>query len=178
METSRATLRLAPVDLNRLILAEVDDSRERLDGITIVLDLDPTVPTLEADAPKVSEVLRTLLDNAAKYSPDGGRITVTSGIKETDVEVCVTDQGEGVRSDFDKRLFGHDDLYANNPIRKVVGTGLGLGIARHVVEMHGGRLWAVRLEGKGSELHFLIPVVLPHLGDVVRDAGTPRSNVA
>jgi signal transduction histidine kinase len=63
-----------------------------------------------------------------------------------------------VRAEFDDRLFDHDDLYANSPMRKLVSTGLGLGIARQVVQMHGGRLWVVRTAGGGSEYFFTLPV--------------------
>jgi Luciferase-like monooxygenase/Histidine kinase-, DNA gyrase B-, and HSP90-like ATPase len=62
------------------------------------------------------------------------------------------------RADFDNRLFGDGDLYTNNPIRKVVGTGLGLGIARQIVEMHGGQIAVDHLEGVGSISRFTLPV--------------------
>ena len=68
------------------------------------------------------------------------------------------DEGVGVRAEFDDRLFDQDDLYANSPMRKLVGTGLGLGIARQVVQLHGGRLWVVRTKEGGSEYHFTLPV--------------------
>ena len=69
------------------------------------------------------------------------------------------DEGLGVRLEFDNRLFGEDDPYANNPIRKVVGTRLGLGIARQVIEMHGGRLSVVSPVGRGAEFRFTLPVL-------------------
>ena len=72
--------------------------------------------------------------------------------------MTVKDQGVGVRAELDDRLFDEHDLYANSPMRKLVGTGLGLGMARQVVQMHGGRLWVVRTPEAGSEYHFTIPV--------------------
>ena len=68
------------------------------------------------------------------------------------------DEGLAARADFDNRLFGDGDLYTNNPIRKVVGTGLGLGIARQIVEMHGGQIAVNHLEGVGSISRFTLPV--------------------
>jgi signal transduction histidine kinase len=91
-------------------------------------------------------------------SPAGGVVTVTTAVGAAGVRVSVKDQGVGVRAEFDDRLFDQDDLYANSPIRKLVGTGLGLGIARQVVQMHGGRLWVVRTAHAGSEYHFTLPV--------------------
>jgi len=63
-----------------------------------------------------------------------------------------------VRAEFDDRLFDQDDLYANSPIRRVLGTGLGLGMARQIVQMHGGRLWVLRTPEGGSEYRFTLPV--------------------
>ena len=63
----------------------------------------------------------------------------------------------GARGDFQDRMFGSKDLYAGSPLRKVIGTELGLAMARHVVEMHGGRIWVERMEGIGSEVYFTIP---------------------
>ena len=177
-ETSRASLKLVPVDLNGLILNELEAGKSHVGGITIVANLDPALAAIAGDQDKLSQVVRTLLDNAVRYSPDGGHVTVTSRMKDLDVEVIVRDQGTAVRSDFDKPLFGVDDLYADSPIRNVVGTGLGLGIARQVVEMHGGRLWADRLQGDGSELHFVIPAPLPHPEAAQRAQVPPSAKVA
>jgi two-component system, sensor histidine kinase ChiS len=85
-------------------------------------------------------------------------VTVTTAAGAAGVSLGVKDQGVGVRAEFDDRLFDHDDLYADSPIRRLVGTGLGLGIARQVVQMHGGRLWVVRTPQGGSEYHFTLPV--------------------
>ena len=159
-ETSRATLRLENVDMNALIAHEIGQANKGLDGITIAAGLDPDLPSIVGDAEKLSMVIRTLLESAIKYSPDGGRIAVSSHGNQAGVEVGISDQGTGLRSDFDRTFFGKDDLYANSPIRTVVGTGLGLGIVRQVVEMHGGRIWVEQLEG-GSEFHIALPTAPP-----------------
>ena len=159
-ETSRATLRLENVDMNALIAHEVGLANKGLDGITIAARLDPDLPSIVGDAEKLSMVIRTLLESAVKYSPDGGRIAVSSRANLAGVEVGIRDEGTGLRSDFDRTFFGRDDLYANSPIRTVVGTGLGLGIVRQVVQMHGGRIWVEQIEG-GSEFHVAIPTAPP-----------------
>ena len=174
VETGRAALKLVSVDLNGLIVHELEACRSHAGGTTLVANLDPALAAIAGDQDKLSQVVRTLLDNAVRYSPDGGNVSVTSRMKDLDVEVVVRDQGTAARSDFDKPLFGVDDLYADSPIRSVVGTGLGLGIARQVVEMHGGRLWAERLDGSGSELHFIIPASLPR-HDTAQPAQVPPS---
>jgi signal transduction histidine kinase len=156
VESSRAVLKVEPVDLADVVRHEVDSVKAQVTANPIVLAVEPTLPAVAGDGEKLTEVVRTLLENAIKRSPEGGRVTVSAKVGTLGVEVSFKDEGVGAQADFDNRLFGHDDLYANNPIRKIVGTGLGLGIARQVVEMHGGRLW---LNGGGSEFHFNIPVL-------------------
>ena len=158
VETERANLQLAAVALNPLIESEVAAAKSTA-SVTIVTVLEPGLPAVKGDASKLGEVVRTLLTNALKYSPNGGTITVTTGAEGDSVIVSVKDQGTAARGDFDNRLFGGEDLYAENPIRKIVGTGLGLGIARQIVEMHAGRLWVDRIEDAGSVFHFALPAV-------------------
>jgi two-component system, sensor histidine kinase ChiS len=168
IETGRGSLSIGPVDLNAIIAHEVEAVRANLDGALLSVNLKAPLPAVAGDAIKLSEVVRTLLRNAIKYSPDGGLIVIASTTRDGQVEVSVKDQGLAVRADFDNRLFGEGDLYTNNPIRKVVGTGLGLGIARQIVEMHGGRIGVDHLEGIGSISHFTLPVAkLMHPAEVV-----------
>jgi signal transduction histidine kinase len=131
-----------------------------MSGALLVSNLDPSLPAVAGDASKVAEVVHTLLAYALRYSPYGSEIVVTSGVRDGQVEVSVRDQGLGHRADFDNRLFGDGDLYTNNPIRKVVGTGLGLGLARQIVEMHGGQIGVEHLEGAGSISRFTLPALL------------------
>jgi two-component system, sensor histidine kinase and response regulator len=158
IETGRGSLSIGPIDLNAIIAHEVQAARANLDGALLSVNLRASLPAVAGDAIKLSEVVRTLLRNAIKYSPDGGLIVVATGMRDDQVEVSVKDEGLAVRADFDNRLFGDGDLYTNNPIRKVVGTGLGLGIARQIVEMHGGQIAVDHLEGVGSISRFSIPV--------------------
>jgi two-component system, sensor histidine kinase and response regulator len=171
-ESSRADLLLAPVDLNGLVQREVALARAWPEQVAIELDLDPMLTTFPGDESKLSEVMHTLLANAVMRSPAGGLVTVSTEAGASGVSVAVKDQGVGVRAEFDDRLFDQEDLYANSPMRKLVGTGLGLGIARQVVQMHGGRLWVVRTPEAGSEYHFTLPV---HWRD--RVAAAPPSSV-
>ena len=130
-----------------------------MSGALFVSDLDPALPAVAGDASKLAEVIHTLLAYALRYSPYGSEIVVTTRAREGQVAVSVQDQGLGVRADFDNRIFGDGDGYTNHPIRKVVGTGLGLGLARQIVEMHGGQIGVDHLEGAGSISHFTLPAV-------------------
>ncbi len=158
VETGWADLHLAPVDLNELVRREVVLARELPEHIVIDLGLDPALLTVPGDEPKLSEVVRTLLGNAVRRSPRGGVVTVSTAASGADVTISVKDQGFGARAEFDDRLFDQNDVYANSPMRKLVGTGLGLGIARQIVQMHGGRLSLVRTPAFGSEYRFTLPL--------------------
>jgi PAS domain S-box-containing protein len=155
VETAHSSLRFDPVDVNELVRREVEETSRGLDGVRVAAELEPSLPLARGDEEKLRAVARALLDNAVRHSPDGGTITVLTGLAGDAVTVTVRDQGSGARDDFDNRLFAGDDVYANNPIRKVIGTGLGMGIVRHVVELHGGRLWVERTEA-GNEFRFTL----------------------
>jgi PAS domain S-box-containing protein len=157
-ESGRADLHLAPIDINGLVQREVGVARSWPEQVVLEMDLDPALARVSGDESKLSEVMHTLLANAVMRSPAGGVVTVTTTAGVAGVSVGVKDQGVGVRAEFDDRLFDQNDLNANSPMRKLVGTGLGLGIARQVVQMHGGRLWVVRTPQAGSEYHFTLPV--------------------
>ena len=155
VEMTPISLSIEPVDMNGVVATEV--ARFDRGANPITTDLAPGLPAINADPAKLSVVVRTLLLNAKRYSSQGGAVHVSTAVSLGEVIVSVRDQGVGMRADFDNQLFGSGDLYANNPIRKVVGTGLGLGIARRIVEMHGGHIWLERLD-TGSVAHFTVPV--------------------
>ncbi len=160
LETAQQNLSLDLLDMNDLIKHEVEQIKLGTDGLVFILKLEPTLPVVAGDGAKLSQAIGTLLHHAVTFSPDGGQIVVLSRTHVAQVEVSVRDQGLGARAEFDNPLFDERDIFANNPIRKVVGTGLGLGIARQIVAMHGGRIWIDQLEGIGSESHFTIPITL------------------
>jgi signal transduction histidine kinase len=177
LDMAQQNMCLDLLDVNDLIRREVGQIKEGTDGLVFILKLEPTLPVVAGDRAKLSEAIRTLLHHAVTFSPDGGQIIVTSRTHVGEVEVSVRDRGLGARAEFDNPLFDQRDIFANNPIRKVVGTGLGLGIVRQIIAMHGGRIWIDHLEGIGSESHFTIPITLNlRVGETsVADDGGPAS---
>jgi signal transduction histidine kinase len=121
-----------------------------------VVDL-PAVPIVDADPHRVEQVLRNLIDNAVKYSPGGGMIVIRGEVDETQVTISVSDQGPGIAPEHLNRLFDKFYRVESGLGRHVVGSGLGLPIARTIVESHGGRIWAESRPGEGSTFYFTLP---------------------
>src|SRR5258708_38231013 len=110
---------------------------------------------------KVSQVLTILLSNATKYSPAGRDIVVTSRESASEVEITVKDQGRGMPTDYDDGLLARSQRQrgtSGSRMNRAVAAGLGLQIARQIVQMHGGCIWHGGVSGKGTELHFTLPV--------------------
>jgi len=100
--------------------------------------------------------LVNLIHNAVKFTRPGGEIILAVHTEEGFVRFSVSDTGEGIPADDLERIF--ERFYKADRARSGGGTGLGLSIARHLVEAHGGRIWAESTEGQGSTFHFTIPV--------------------
>lgn len=115
------------------------------------------LPTIAADRTSISEVIINLIDNAIKYSHEGGEITIGASLKENAVEVTVTDNGIGMPASVMGNLF--NKFYRSHRSRQSVGgTGLGLFICKAIVEGHGGQIWVRSQEGKGSTFGFSLPI--------------------
>jgi two-component system, sensor histidine kinase and response regulator len=157
IEAGRLVLRIEPVHLNAVLREAVERARASGERHTISTNLDPTEPVVKCDEDRLAQIISNLLNNAVKYSQDGGEIVVTSRVIEGSVQVGVRDHGVGIAPDFVKRLFNRYERYEKTS-GKVIGTGLGLAIAKQIVEMQGGRIWVESTVGAGSEFHFTLPL--------------------
>jgi PAS domain S-box-containing protein len=149
------------VDVNAVVAEAVSSAEEtsRLDGHSFVVDL-PTEPVrAEADRDKLRQILAVLLDNAVRYSPDGGTVTVVARRKDDTVQIEVADEGIGIPAHQQERIFRK--FYraeSGADARGTGGTGLGLFIARGLVGAMGGRIWVSSAEGEGSRFAFELPL--------------------
>jgi signal transduction histidine kinase len=150
-----------PVMLPRLAQGIVDDMARRTQKHSFVIDFErgPNgFPIVDADPRRIEQVLRNLLDNATKYSPEGGLVVVRGEVGKDEVIISVADQGVGIAPEHLNRLFEKFFRVESGLGRHVVGSGLGLPIARTIVESHGGRIWAESQVGEGSTLYFTLPL--------------------
>lgn len=164
LNTSRYDRRHLKVHLNEDSLAGIyemirDDmqlraqAQNRLLSVSIPADL----PTIAADRASVSEVMGNLIDNAIKYSNEGGAIDVTAAVKGDFVEVSVADHGIGMPGNVVSNLF--QKFYRSHRSRETVaGTGIGLYISKAIVESHGGTISVRSVEGEGSTFTVALPI--------------------
>jgi signal transduction histidine kinase len=169
LESGDLPLRRAEVVLRPLVsrvLSEIEVTRARGD-IELAQEVPEDLPPVFADAERVHQVLFNLLDNAVRFTPAGGRIRVTASRRNGAVDVAVTDTGPGIAPEHLPRLFERFYRIDTARSRDEGGTGIGLAIARSVVEAHGGRIWAESEPGKGSTFTFELPVATT-AGDTAR----------
>jgi signal transduction histidine kinase len=124
--------------------------------ITVYLPLD--LPPVLADARRARQVVRNLVENAIKYSPDGGPITISAEARVDDIQVSVTDHGIGIEPQQLEHIFDRFYQVDSASTRKVGGSGLGLSICKAIIEAHEGRIWVASRPGFGSAFHFTFPL--------------------
>jgi signal transduction histidine kinase len=123
-------------------------------ALELRLDAVPDVPDIWADRQRLLRVFENLIGNAIKFTKPGGKITLAAAPREDAVLFSVADTGSGITSDHLPHLF---DRFWRAPQDKRPGAGLGLAIAKGIVEAHGGRIWVQSTPGQGSTFFFTIP---------------------
>jgi two-component system phosphate regulon sensor histidine kinase PhoR len=157
IETGKAELKKEPLDLNQLmdeVIAQLNPQTER-QKIAISQNFAADLPSVSADKDRVRQVIANLVHNAIKFTPAGGRITITSRELEGSVVVDIADTGIGIPKENLARVF--ERFYKGDKARAGEGTGMGLAIAKHVIEAHRGSIWVRSEEGKGSTFSFSLP---------------------
>lgn len=139
-----------------VVQAAVGEVKQVLGKHTIEVRVPPEI-TVRLDAERVKEVLVQLLENAAKYSPPESPIRITAELKGANLEVSVADQGAGIE-DMEQVLIFDKFYRGKNQRYRVQGTGMGLAIARAIVEAHGGKIGVTSQLGCGSVFYFVLPV--------------------
>ncbi|MGD8397421.1 MAG: ATP-binding protein [Anaerolineae bacterium] len=121
------------------------------------LEMPRTLPLIMVDPRRTRQVVRNLVENAIKYSPDGGGVRIAAFADDCSVEVSVSDQGIGIAPDQMVHVFDRFYQVDSASTRKVGGAGLGLSISKAIVETQGGRIWAESRPGDGSTFRFTVP---------------------
>lgn len=150
----RLELNRRPVDVGGIARDAVtlSEGRARHRNVTLNIDIPPTLPTIFADSDRLQRVILNLLDNGIKFTPAGGQVTLAVTQRESEIEISVRDTGRGMSDEERERAFA--PYYQGEE----GGAGLGLAIARAIVEAHGGRMGIESSKGQGSRVWFTLPL--------------------
>jgi K+-sensing histidine kinase KdpD len=165
IDVNQLSLEMEPVRLQHLVRNIVSEIQRRVKTHQIIVDFPADFPMVDADPRWIKQVFRNILENAIKYSPDGGLIVLRGEIRAADIVISIADQGIGISPEdliplFEKFFRVRSALHYH-----VAGTGLGLPVARSVIEAHGGRIWVESKVGQGTTVFFSLPKAAPVLDE-------------
>jgi len=183
MDADRLELEIRRVNVAQLIESCIETAQHRAVEKEIAISVKPGsgVPDIAGDRRRLAEVLQNLIDNALQYTLSRGEIVVSTEARDGEVVFTVADTGIGIPKADQSRIFERFYRVDAARSRELGGTGLGLSIAKHIVEVHGGRIWVDSEIGRGSKFHFTVPIFQverasrPSSSAAVR--GTGRSSV-
>ncbi len=161
IEVNQIPVEPQPLRLGIIARDVSGEVQRRTERHRLIVDFAQDFPLVNADPRWIKQVFRNILDNAVKYSPSGGLIVIRGEARQTDVVVSIADQGIGISPEDLIPLFERYYRVRSPHTLNVPGTGLGLPIARSIVEMHGGRIWADSKLGQGSTIYFSLPIFKP-----------------
>jgi signal transduction histidine kinase len=156
--SGKLQLQVEPVDIKSLVLGTCQQISPMLRGKrqTLNTDLPDTIPIIHGDGQRLEQVLLNLMTNAAKFTPEGGSILVRVRQDNAGLVIDVQDNGIGIAIEEQPRLFKPYSRL-NSDRQHHPGLGLGLALAKQVVELHGGKIWVESAPGKGSTFSFSLP---------------------
>lgn len=161
IESGRIDIKHEPIDYRKIVADSLRLMHAHADEKQIVMDasLPEIMPLVSGDADKVTQVVTNLISNALKYTPPGGWIKVLLEVTgDANVTTCVADSGIGIGAEDQKKLFQKFFRADNTSTREAGGTGLGLVIAKSIIELLGGAIWVESEVGKGSKFFFTLPL--------------------
>jgi len=170
MDADRLEIEINPVKVSQLVESCYETARHRATekelSLTLAPGLSQNLPDVAGDARRLQEVLQNLLDNAIQYTLPGGKIVLSAELKNENVVFTVSDTGIGIPTADQPRIFERFYRVDAARSREAGGTGLGLAIAKHLIEVHGGRIWVESEVGVGSHFHFSVPLFDPERASV------------
>ena len=163
VEAGKSELNMDEVDPSELITSAVELMRERANqgGLELIVEMAPDLPIVVADGRRVQQVLLNLISNAIKFTPEGGEVSVRAGWSaDQGIEVSIRDTGIGIAADKMQTAFEPFGQVENAFTKKYEGTGLGLPLAKALIELHGGRISIESDINTGTTASFILPAEL------------------
>ena len=158
IESGQVELILAPLAPKGLVTSAADRMRMQAEraGLKLSIKCEDGLPNIRADKSRLEQVLVNLIHNAVKFTKPGGDISLETESTVGGIRFAVRDSGVGIPTESLTRIF--ERFYRVDKSRTGSGTGLGLSISKHIIEAHGGKIWAESNEGRGSVFYFVIPI--------------------
>lgn len=177
IKEGKVRLKLEPVSLNDLIFRVVDSWYPRLpEGFSLGMQLDHATGSIGCDSTRITQIMNNLIDNAVKYSPGGGAILVQTVASAEDVQISVRDEGMGINTEEKKIVFDRFAQLERGYTRRAGGLGIGLALAREIMEMHGGRILVESEEGVGSTFTITLPrIQVTNRGNNIQSGGVEET---
>jgi len=164
IETGKTTLDLRPLDLPQIIEQVVQHLQGRIHNeeksLQVEITIEPSLPLVNADQARVTQIITNLLDNAFNYTPANGTISIRAHAVNDSVYIHIRDTGIGIAPENQEKIFDRFFRAEDEAVQQIPGTGLGLSIVRSLIEMHGGYLDVESEPGQGSTFSFNLPVVV------------------
>lgn len=129
----------------------------QLKNIQVIRNINGPIPLIEADINILPQLFYNLLDNALKFTPKGGTVTISVSEKDSDIHIQVKDTGIGIPKEMGDKIFDKFYQVDGSSTRRYGGSGLGLSISRQIVQVHGGIIWMESKEGTGTTVHVTLP---------------------
>jgi signal transduction histidine kinase len=158
IDIDHSALEPQAINLSQIAHKIADEMERRTDRHRLIVDFPLNLPDVQADPRWIKQVFRNLLDNAIKYSPEGGLIVIRGEIRSADVVISISDQGIGMPPEDLVQIFDKYERGKSFGEAQIPGSGLGLPIARSIVEVHGGHIWVDSTIDQGSTLSFSLPL--------------------
>lgn len=157
LDSRQIELRLEPHHIRDAIEAAIQQSKQALQGHSVELHVPEQLPAVRMDIERIAEVLTQLLENAGKYSPPGAPVCITAEVRHRQLVTSVADHGPGI-DDLEQSMIFDKFYRGRNQRVSVEGTGMGLAIAKGIVELHGGTIGVTSQVGRGSVFFFSLPL--------------------
>lgn len=161
IESGKMKMTFGPVDVADVLrrTLAVLENQAKAKNISVAADMPQGLPRVRADETRLIQVLMNLTDNAIKYTPEGGHVSITAAAEGGFVRVDVADTGIGIPEKDLPRIFERFYRVDKARSREMGGTGLGLSIVKHIVSAHDGQVWVASVQGQGTTFSFTIPIV-------------------
>mgnify|MGYP000433418514 CR=1 FL=1 len=158
MEAGMMRYTFFPEDITPLIYKAINgiEPLAEAKNLRIETQINDSLPVVKIDSERILQVLRNLLGNAVKFTNSGGTITVRAHARKHGVEVSITDTGVGIAKNDLKHIFDKFHQASTTDENNAIGTGLGLSIVKHIIDAHGGTVWAESTVGVGSTFTFVL----------------------